>query len=127
MRCIAWQLLLAISTLQTIHAASILCVGSPAARSHYMNLLRVGQELQSRNHSFTVLVSSEDLSNQGVVKTRGFPGLKVKQYAGPPGVGTEEWGSKLTQDPIKVPAESMTLPAVFCCCLLLELNCALQR
>lgn len=96
--------LLLMLSLRCASAASILSISSPGARSHQMNLLRIGRELHARGHGFDVLVSRDDVILQGLLKSRlrWFDGLKVIKYDGPPGIGTEAWGSSLSRDPVVV-------------------------
>ena len=104
-----WCLTFAILLPWNAHAASILCIPLPGARSHQMNLLRVGQELSERGHDFTFLLSEYDTIGQGIVESRRFPGLKVIKFDGPPGMGSAEWERDLPRDPFQV---SVTLAAV---------------
>ena len=83
-------------------AASIISISLPGARSHQMNVLRIGRELSERGHEFTVLVSRVDTILQDLLRSRSFPALRVIEYDGPPGVGTEAWGLNLSRDPIGV-------------------------
>ena len=87
---------------RTATAASILSISSPGARSHQMNLLRIGRELSERGHTFTVLVSRVDTILQDILRSRSFPNLKIIEYRGPRGVGTEAWGLNLSRSPIVV-------------------------
>ena len=102
-KCILLPLLLMLS-LRCVSAASILSISSPGARSHQMNLLRIGRELAQRGHAFDVLISRDDVILQSLLKSRlrWFDGLTVIKYDGPPGIGTEAWGSSLSRDPIVV-------------------------
>ena len=65
-------------------------------------LVRVGKELARRGHNFTVLVSDQDSISRRVLKTRGFPGLEVVTFAGPPGVGSDAWAAEMSRDPQEV-------------------------
>lgn len=85
---------------RTATAASILSISSPGARSHQMNLLRIGRELSERGHTFTVLVSRVDTILQDLLRSRSFSNLKIIEYRGPRGVGTEAWGLNLSRSPI---------------------------
>ncbi|KAL0028169.1 hypothetical protein WJX77_011786 [Trebouxia sp. C0004] len=61
-------------------------------------MLRIGQELAARGHTFTLLVS--DLENLSVneLGSKGFPGLNIVAFSGPPGIGTKEWYEQLSRD-----------------------------
>ena len=58
-------------------------------RSHYMNILKIGQELISRGLKFSVLVSTSDTVTYETLAA--IPGLKVYTFDGPPDIGTERW------------------------------------
>ncbi|KAL0039373.1 hypothetical protein WJX79_005388 [Trebouxia sp. C0005] len=81
-----------------VQAASILGFAAIGARSHQYCMLRIGQELSARGHTFTLLVS--DLENLSVLElgSKAFPGLNVVAFSGPPGVGTKEWYEQLSRD-----------------------------
>ena len=60
---------------------------------------RVGQELSKRGHTFSVLVSDQDIISRRVLQSRAFPGMQVTLFAGPPGVGSDEWAANMSRDP----------------------------
>ena len=63
---------------------------------------RVGTELISRGHSFTVLLSSADETSQHTFITRKKPGMQAITFQGTAGVGTLERASRLSRDPVQV-------------------------
>ena len=54
------QLLLITLSLQQTSASSILGFGRVGGRSHHLVILRIGQELIDRGHTFTLLISEQD-------------------------------------------------------------------
>ena len=95
-----------------IQAKSILGCATVGARSHHMNVLKIGKELTDRDHDFTMLVSSTDSISLDTVGARGFPGLRVVQFKGPQAdlaPGTELWAASLTRDPKKVGLDCVPL------------------
>jgi len=83
-------------------ASSVLGVATIGARSHTMNVVRIGRELVERGHNFSMLISESDNIGAETLDARAFPGLKIITFRGPPGIGTEEWASGFTRDPQKV-------------------------
>ncbi|DBA85796.1 TPA: UDP-glucuronosyltransferase 2A1 [Trebouxia sp. C0004] len=81
-----------------VQADSILGYAAIGARSYQYCMLRIGQELAARGHTFTLLVS--DLENLSVneLGSKGFPGLNIVAFSGPPGIGTKEWYEQLSRD-----------------------------
>ena len=63
---------------------------------------RVGHELVNRGHNFTVLISSSDDISQQTFNSRNTPGMQVLTFQGTAGVGTLEWASNLSRDPVQV-------------------------
>ncbi len=63
---------------------------------------RVGQELITRGHIFTVLISSADETSQHTFITRKTPGMQAITFQGTAGVGALEWASRLSRDPVQV-------------------------
>lgn len=78
--CVRVLLFLLLVCLTCIEASSILGCATVGARSHHMNVLRIGRELVGRGHNFTMLVSSTDAISLDTVGSRGFPGLHVVQF-----------------------------------------------
>ena len=83
-------------------SSSILGLAPIGARSHLMNVLRVGQELVERGHSFALVHSTSDVINEETIMTRSFPGLQVYRFNGPPDIGTREWAADSSRDPQEV-------------------------
>lgn len=81
-----------------VAASNVLGFGAAGGRSHQFAILRVGQELQTRGHNFTMLVSSQEGLDLGKLGSRSFEGLKVVHFAGPRGIGTAEWFANLPRD-----------------------------
>lgn len=82
-------------------AHSILGCAVVGARSHHMNVLKIGEQLVNQGHNFTMLVSSSDTISLDTVGARGFPGLNVIQFEGPVGEdapGTEPWAANFSRD-----------------------------
>ena len=87
-----------------VAASNVLGFGAAGGRSHQFAILRVGQELQTRGHNFTMLVSSQEGLDLGKLGSRSFEGLKVVHFAGPKGIGTAEWFANLPRDVAQVRA-----------------------
>ena len=83
-------------------ASKILGVATIGARSHTMNLVRIGHELAERGHNVTMLISQFDTIGAETLDARTFSGLHVIMFDGPPGIGTEAWASNFSRDPQKV-------------------------
>lgn len=82
-------------------AHSILGCAVVGARSHHMNVLKIGEQLVSQGHNFTMLVSSTDTISLDTVGARGFPGLNVIRFKGPLGSdapGTDPWAASFSRD-----------------------------
>jgi len=95
---LVWVLALLATDMPDVQAGSILGFAAIGARSHQYCMLRIGQELAARGHTFTLLVS--DLENLSVheLGSKAFPGLNIVAFSGPPGVGTKEWYEQLSRD-----------------------------
>jgi len=65
-----------------------------------MLLLKIGQELINRGHTFSLLVSAYDAMSLQVVS--GVSHIQVLTFQGPLYAGTEEWAARLPQDPQEV-------------------------
>ncbi len=98
-------------------ASKILGVATIGARSHTMNLVRIGRELAERGHTFSMLISQFDTIGAETLDARTFPGLHVITFDGPPGIGTEAWASNFSRDPQKVDRGRAVIPAVAASCL----------
>ncbi|DBB11136.1 TPA: hypothetical protein ACH3X3_006595 [Trebouxia sp. C0006] len=61
-------------------------------------MLRVGQELASRGHPFTFLVSDQENMGLKHLGAKAFPGLEVVEFAGPPDIGTQDWFTQFSRD-----------------------------
>ena len=95
------MLLLSLTTYGA-YASNILLFATVGARSHQFALLRVGQELTSRGHNLTLLLSSEEgLDRQGLGK-HAFDELNIVTFAGPRGIGTQEWFANQPPDVTQV-------------------------
>ena len=92
------QLILLLALCRRSTGSSVLGVAAFGARSHYMLMLRLGQELAERGHTFAILVSDSDAINLDTVKLRSFPGLQVFAFKGPP----ENLAAHSTRVPKKV-------------------------
>lgn len=64
-----------------------------------MNVLRVGQELGQRGHTFVFVISDSQPSSRTLVNTRGFDNLVVVEYKALDERFTQ---GALSRDPIKV-------------------------
>ena len=62
-------------------AGKILAWTLPGSASHYLNAARLGQELVSRGHDFSMLMSSTELSAQALLQDR-HPDLTLQLYQG---------------------------------------------
>ena len=83
-------------------ASNVLGFATTGARSHQFAVLRVGQELHTRGHNFTLLLSSrEGLDGRGL-GSRSFAGVNVVHFAGPKGIGTTEWFRNQPRDVTQV-------------------------
>ena len=91
-------------------ASKILGVATIGARSHTMNLVRIGRELAERGHMLTMLISQFDTIGAETLDARTFSGLRVITFDGPPGIGTEAWASNFSRDPQTV--DDAVIPAV---------------
>ena len=80
-------------------ASNILGFAMAGGRSHHMNIVRIGQELAERGHNFSMLVSDKDDIGTETLSSKGFLGLQVLTFRGPPHIGTEHWASNLSRDP----------------------------
>ena len=99
------------------NASKILGVATIGARSHTMNLVRIGRELAERGHTFSMLISQFDSIGAETLDARTFSGLHVITFHGPPGIGTEAWASNFSRDPQKVDRGRAVIPAVAASCL----------
>jgi len=59
--------------------------------SHQMLRLKIGRELISRGHTFSLLVNAYDALSLQVVS--GVPGIQTLRFQGPLYAGTEEWAA----------------------------------
>lgn len=59
--------------------------------SHQMLRLKIGRELISRGHTFSLLVNAYDALSLQVVSR--VPGIQVLRFQGPLYAGTEEWAA----------------------------------
>lgn len=68
-----------------------------------MNVLRVGEELARRGHTFIWLMSDSEPSSQTLIKLRGFENLTVLEYK-----AKDEHFAKadLARDPVEVQQQS---------------------
>ena len=80
--------------------SSILGFSMVGTSSHQMLLLKIGQELITRGHTFSLLVSAYDAMSLQVVF--GVSHIQVLTFQGPLYAGTEEWAARLPQDPQEV-------------------------
>ena len=65
-------------------------------------LVRVDQELATRGHEITLLVSSEEGLNRQELGKRAFAGLDILTFQGPVGIGTKEWFANQPPDVTEV-------------------------
>ncbi|DBA78167.1 TPA: hypothetical protein ACH3X2_008133 [Trebouxia sp. C0005] len=93
--CITALLVLMLHKVESKRFLGIAAIGS---RSHQFCMLRVGQELASRGHHFTFLVSDQEDMGLKHLGTKAFPGLEVVEFAGPPDVGTQDWFTRFSRD-----------------------------
>ena len=103
MRTGAWHLLVwVLATLATdvpdVQTGSILGYAAIGARSHQYCMLRIGQELAARGHTFTLLISDQENLSVNELGSKAFPGLNIVAFSGPPGIGTKEWYEQLSRD-----------------------------
>lgn len=80
--------------------SSILGFSMVGTSSHQMLLLKIGQELVNRGHTFSLLVTTYDTMSLQVVS--GVSNIQVLMFQGPLYAGTEEWAARLPQDPQEV-------------------------
>ena len=81
---------LRVLTLQDVECKRFLGIAAIGSRSHQLCMLRIGQQLASRGHQFTFL--GNDQENMGLkhLGAKGFPGLEVVEFAGPPDIGAQQ-------------------------------------
>ena len=91
-------------------ASSILGFALVGGQGHQLPMLRMGRELASRGHNFTMLLSSADEISRTLLQSKAFPGLEIVSFVGPPHLGTRQWFEGLPRDPQKAsniyPAQS---------------------
>ncbi len=76
-------------------ASSILGFAMTATVSHNANLLKIGQELASRGHNFSLLLSHHDSVVMDTAQKNSFPGLQTVLYEGP--YTDKDWASSLSR------------------------------
>ena len=81
-----------------VQAASILGFALVGGQGHQLPMLRAGQELASRGHSFTMLISEHDEITRDLLTSKAFPGLNLLTFQGPADVGTRQWFSSIPRD-----------------------------
>lgn len=86
---------------QGTSASSVLGFGRVGGRSHHLVLLRIGQELIDRGHTFTLLISVHDHEKlfPSMLDRAEVKAVNIVTFAGPPPL------SKLKECPARVPAE----------------------
>lgn len=52
--------------------------------SHHMNILRIGQQLASRGHTFTLLLSAQEHYSHSVLDRRLSENVRILLYEGDP-------------------------------------------
>lgn len=76
-------------------ASSVLGVGRVGGRSHHLILLRIGQELIDRGHTFTLLISVHDHDKlpPSMLDTEQAKGVKFVTFTGPmpPPLSSHGW------------------------------------
>lgn len=82
-----------------LEAASILGFSLPGGTSHQAAMSTIGLELTRRGHTFTLLLSSADELSHSRLAHEPFDTLKVLNFSGPPGVGTQAWRETIPRDP----------------------------
>ena len=85
-----------------VQSASILGFAAISARSHQYCMLKIGQELASRGHKFTLLVSDVEGLSLEKLGSKAFPELSLIAFRGPPYVGTKAWHDEYPRDLTKV-------------------------
>ena len=95
-------LLVLIITLHEVECKRFLGIAAIGSRSHQICMLRVGQELASRGHPFTFLVSDQENMGLKHLGAKAFPGLEVVEFAGPPDIGTQDWFTQFSRDVMAV-------------------------
>ncbi len=93
--CVTALLVLMLREVESKRFLGIAAIGS---RSHQFCMLRVGQELPSRGHHFTFLVSEQENMGLKHLGAKAFPGLEVVEFAGPPDIGTQDWFTRFSRD-----------------------------
>jgi len=84
--------------LREVESKRFLGTAAIGSRSHQFCMLRVGQELPSRGHHFTFLVSEQENMGLKHLGAKAFPGLEVVEFAGPPDIGTQDWFTRFSRD-----------------------------
>lgn len=82
-----------------VQAASILGFALVGGQGHQLPMLRVGQELASRGHSFSMLISEHDEITKELLTSKAFPGLELLMFKGPADIGTRQWFTSIPRDP----------------------------
>lgn len=102
-RCAAVLFYLTSITLTTsnVHGMSILAVAAVGARSHQFRVLRIGQALAARGHSFT-LISDQDGLGLDKLGSTALVGLDIVTFRGPPFVGFDLWNQQRSRDLLEV-------------------------
>jgi len=93
---------LLVLTLHKVECKRFLGIAAIGSRSHQFCMLRVGQELASRGHHFTFLVSDQEDMGLKHLGAKAFPGLEVVEFAGPPDIGTQDWFTRFSRDVMAV-------------------------
>ncbi len=88
--------------LRACSAKSVLGFAVTGGTSHHATFARIGLELAERGHDVTLLLSSGDRLAQARLAHPPFDGIKQIRFAGPEGIGTNEWLTDLDRNPAKV-------------------------
>lgn len=85
----------------TAEASSVLGFALVGGQGHQLPMLRLGRELSSRGHNFTMLLSTADEISRTLLQSQAFAGLNIISFDGPPYLGTRQWFEGLPRDPQK--------------------------
>lgn len=94
-------------------ASSVLGFGRVGGRSHHLVLLRIGQELIDRGHTFTLLISVHDHDKlpPSMLDREEAKGVKVVTFAGPvpPPLSSHGWLAidQVRKDPVGVDVQQI--------------------
>ena len=88
-----------------MQASSILGFSTIGARSHQAAVFRIGIELATRGHNFTLLISQFDEVSSDAFGSKTYDGFEIIKFQGAPFIGTYPWVQSLSREPQQVSAD----------------------